>query len=637
MTADFDINEFLDMLRENYQKNIIQKNRNLLEIQKPTSHKTYKNPFEVLFGNLPISTQNSSGTSVIQKTKPEKINFKEKENNLYSKKSIESVLNLLKKNKNTSKKDSKKETSEKIEKNLEVPSPIEKKESNENNEKIFDVNRKYTLIKWKRNNKLLPITYSQIKYSEKEESLVYHLIEPPLNKKLKKIIDKTIDFFEERVDIPLDKLKSQEQVYPYLLQKMKDAWELYGYELNKKEKIIVEYYVFRETSGLGKIEALMHDPNIEDISCDGINLPVYIFHRDPALGEMPTNIIFNKKEELDNYVLKLAQKSGRSLSVANPLMDGSLPDGSRIQITYGTEIARRGSNFTIRKFTKKPLSPIDLLNYGTVSAGMLAYIWFLIEKQKSILISGATAAGKTSFLNALSLFIDPNLKVVSIEDTSELRLPHPNWIPEVSRIGFGPNKYGEVTMYDLLKSSLRQRPDYLIVGEVRGQEASVMFHAMSTGHPSFSTIHADRMETVIDRLTTRPINLPMSLLETLNVIIFLVKSKQKGKFVRRVHEVHEILGYNAKEKNILSEKYAKWKPGTDSFEIKKSKIIERLPEDLGISKKEIEKEIEHKQKIIEWLQKKKISDYRDVAKVIQLYYSEPEEVYKLIKGKNEEK
>jgi flagellar protein FlaI len=169
-------------------------------------------------------------------------------------------------------------------------------------------------------------------------------------------------------------------------------------------------------------------------------------------------------------------------------MDGSLPDGSRVQVTYGTDIAMRGSNFTIRKFTEKPITPIDELNFGTVSPEINAYLWMTVESGLSLLVAGSTATGKTSFLNAMSLFIQPELKIISIEDTPELRLPHPNWIPVVARAGFGIKGYGEVTMFDLLKSALRQRPNFVIVGEVRGKEAYVMFPGMATGHPSMGTL-----------------------------------------------------------------------------------------------------------------------------------------------------
>lgn len=532
--------------------------------------------------------------------------------------------------KSTTKKNKVEETKEELEEDREKKEENKRREIKRKKEDVLNINQDYSLIKVKRGENLIPLVQANIQYSSDEESLVYSLIEPQLNDKLKEVVEKTIEFFEERVDIPLDKLKTNNQIYPYLNEKMKDSWKVYNFSLDENETLIVRYYVFRETLGLGKIEALMHDPNIEDISCDGFNLPVYIYHRNPRFGEMPTNIVFTEKEELDNYVLKLAQKSGRSISVANPLMDGSLPDGSRVQVTYGTEIARRGSNFTIRKFTKKPLSPIDLINFGSINSEVLAYLWFLIEKEKSILISGSTAVGKTSFLNALSLFINPTAKVVSIEDTSELRLPHPNWIPEVSRMGFGPHHYGEVTMYDLLKSSLRQRPDYLVVGEVRGKEASVMFHAMSTGHPAFSTIHADRMETVIDRLTTRPISLPPSILETLNIVIFLMKSKRGGKLVRRTGQIQEICGYDTKEKELVYNKYVDWNPKDDTFSIYESKLLDRIPKEIGLDKEKIMEDIKHKKDILDWMKKKNISDYRDVAKIIQLYYSEPKDVAELI-------
>jgi len=294
----------------------------------------------------------------------------------------------------------------------------------------------------------------------------------------------------------------------------------------------------------------MRDPLIEDISCTGISYPIYIFHRNPLIGEIKTNLQFNSDEELDNFVIKLSVRTGRIVSVANPLLDAALPNGARIQITFGKDISRRGSSFTIRKFTEDPFTPIDLLLYGTVDFNMLAYLWTLVEEGRSLLISGGTATGKTSFLNAISLFIKPEKKIISIEDTAELKLPHPNWLSEVARPGYGPNRYGEVTMFDLLKAALRQRPDYIIVGEVRGEEAYILFQAMATGHAGLGTIHAESFEALMDRLLSPPINLPPSLLEVLDGVVFLKRLRYQGKYVRRVDKIYEILGFN-KEKRML--------------------------------------------------------------------------------------
>jgi flagellar protein FlaI len=293
----------------------------------------------------------------------------------------------------------------------------------------------------------------------------------------------------------------------------------------------------------------MNDPNIEDISCDGVGVPIYVYHRDQRFGSVRTNAKFDTEEELGSFVMRLSQKCGRSISIADPLLDGALPDGSRVQATSGSGISMKGSHFTIRKFTADPMTCVDLLNYGTVNSEILAYLWLAIEHGKSILIAGPTASGKTTMLNAPSLFIRPELKVITIEDTPELRLPHENWVSQVSRTGFGPEgvsgkKLGEIDLFDLLKASLRQRPDTIIVGEVRGREAYVLFQQMATGHPGMSTIHAESMMAVVNRLRTPPINLPPSLLQHLDLLLVLTRQRIKGKYIRRSKELVEVTGYD---------------------------------------------------------------------------------------------
>ncbi|MBU4245900.1 MAG: type II/IV secretion system ATPase subunit, partial [Nanoarchaeota archaeon] len=319
---------------------------------------------------------------------------------------------------------------------------------------------------------------------------------------------------------------------------------------------------------------------------------------------------------------------GRSISVSEPLSEGALPEGSRVQATLGTDIARRGSNFTIRKFTSDPLTPMHLLASGTLNEKMLAYFWYAIENNASILISGPTASGKTSLLNALSLFIKPSLKIVTIEDTPELKLPHTHWVPEVSRqgvLGMGSKMVGEVSMFDLLKGSLRQRPDYIIVGEVRGDEAYVLFQQMASGHSGLSTIHADSIDKVVDRLTTPPINLPPMLLETLDFVIFVKHIRYRGRYVRRIMEVREIQKYDTKDKEIKTLRVFRWFPKTDKFDTDASSaLLKKISLDTGITEEQVKAEINKRIKVIKWLKENKITDYRDVGRIIAAFYTNPD-------------
>jgi flagellar protein FlaI len=308
------------------------------------------------------------------------------------------------------------------------------------------------------------------------------------------------------------------------------------------------------------------------------------------------------------------------------------PNGSRVQATLGTDIARRGSNFTIRKFTEKPLTPTHMLRYKTLNSTQLAYLWLAIENGQSVLVSGGTATGKTCLLNALSLFIRPNLKIVSIEDTPELRLPHSHWIPEVARTPISiEGKVGEVSLFDLLKSSLRQRPDYIVLGEVRGKEAFVLFQQMATGHPSLATIHAASFPQLVDRLITPPISLPPSLLENINIVVFLVLSRMKGSHIRRADSIMEIVG--VKESRPITKKVFEWKPISDSFEIgEKSIILSSITRKLGITEDKLKEEMARRKKVLEWMLEQGIFDYREVAKIISTYYTNPERIMDLVES-----
>jgi flagellar protein FlaI len=397
----------------------------------------------------------------------------------------------------------------------------------------------------------------------------------------------------------------------------------------KKQRALI-YYVERDTVGFDKLHAIMLDPNVEDISCDGVGIGVYVYHRDPRFASVQTNVSFDSVDELNTFVSKLAQKSNKTISIAEPLLDASLPDGSRIQATLGTDIARRGSNFTIRKFTEKPLTPTHILRYKTMDSTQLAYLWLAVEGGQTILISGGTATGKTALLNALSLFIRPELKVVSIEDTAELRLPLPHWIPHVARAPLSiKGKIGEVTLFDLLKSSLRQRPDYLVLGEVRGKEAFVLFQQVATGHPALATMHAATIPQLIDRLVTPPISLPPGLLENIDIIVFLTLSRLKGSYVRRAENITEVTGLE--DNKPATNSVFEWRAASDTFDIVgKSVSLREIAKKAGVPEESVSAELFRRKAVLDWMLERGIFDYKDVGRIISMYYSNPERITDLM-------
>ncbi len=474
-------------------------------------------------------------------------------------------------------------------------------------------------------------SYVKIRWRKDLGGYFYEVKEPPLTDKLEKMIDKIKELLEQKLDIDLAKVKKLE-AKKYLKEKIQEIVKYFELTLSQTEMQILNYYIERDFLGYGKINPLMIDPNIEDISCDGVNIPLYVFHRDPEIGSVPTNILFESSEELDNFIIKLVQLTGKSISVAEPLVDGTLPDGSRLQATLGTDIARRGSNFTIRKFSEKPLTPTLLIMYNTLSSLSLAYLWLAIDYGRSVLISGGTASGKTTLLNVLSLFIRPNKKIVSIEDTAELRLPHPHWLPSVARTPIAENEKS-VDLFKLLKESLRQRPDYIVLGEVRGKEAYILFQQIATGHPSLATIHAENVDKLIDRLITPPISLPPSLISDLDLVVFIQQVRRGDKTVRRVTEIMEILDFNLEKNKPNSNIVFKWDPSEDILKpSKQTYLIPRISKLTGIPIENLVEEIRRRQIVLEWMKDKKIVDFEDVYKIIKTYYNYPNKLLAMIKS-----
>lgn len=384
------------------------------------------------------------------------------------------------------------------------------------------------------------------------------------------------------------------------------------------------YYITRDFVDYGKLDPVIRDNMTEDISVDGPDIPVYIYHRHH--GSIRSNVEFNR-EELDALIYKLAQRAGRHISLSKPLLSASLPNKDRIELSIGSEVTTKGSTVTIRRFKDIPITPVGLVNYGTFSVEMVAYLWMAVENGFNILVSGATASGKTTTLNALSMFIPPESKIVSIEDTREINLMHENWIPGVTRETEGA--HGTIEMFDLLRSALRQRPEYILVGEVRGREAYTLFQAMATGHITLSTVHADSADAVVRRLTKPPIDVPLMLLDSLDIITIQRMVKVADKGVRRCVQVIEITGIDFDAELLKTNELFNWRPDTFVF-TGESKIFEDIMATLNMSEEELAEEFAHRVQIIEWMKVKGLDDFESLTRILFDYNTDPGSVEKRI-------
>lgn len=473
-----------------------------------------------------------------------------------------------------------------------------------------------------------PYVYAAIVKDPETHKTRYEIIEPTFQKEEEKQLKDLKSFLMEEVDVNLKDIETREKAGNYLREKTKETIKKHRMKVAPEAIDKLVYYVIRDFVGYGKIDPLMKDQLIEDISADGVNIPIYVWHR--MYESIPTNIVFKEETELDSFIIRMAYLSGKNISIASPMLDASLPDGSRIQLTYGNEVTRRGSTFTIRRFRVDPLTISDLIAFKTISPEMAAYLWYIIENRASVLVAGGVASGKTTMLNCLSMFIKPEMKIVSVEDTQELNLPHENWIPSVVRLGFGreDKRSGTITLFDLLKAAVRQRPDYIIVGEVRGEEAYTLFQAMATGHLGMCTLHAESVEAAINRLESEPMNIPKTLIAMTNVIMVMGRTEIEGRPARRVNTATEVLGLNPEKTSIRTEEIFNWNLRFDKFVSSgKSALLEKQVNKLGISEEEVKRELNRRQAVLEWMARVGIRRYTDVANIIREYYASPERVF----------
>jgi archaeal flagellar protein FlaI len=476
-------------------------------------------------------------------------------------------------------------------------------------------------------------SYVRISYHNARNEYLYEVIEPPLSPIEKEILENLrvvlVGLFE-----PLPDLESETRHRE--LRRMVDEqlveWEISPSPTTKGRLV---YYLEREFIGYGVVDVPMTDSEVEDISCDGVGIPLYIYHR--KFGSIRSNLKFTTDEELDRFVIWLAQRSGKHISVANPMLDATIPDGSRLQATLGKHVTKRGSSFTVRRFRDNPFTPVDLLKFKTMSPEMMAYLWIAIESGQSMMVCGGTASGKTTTLNATLLFIPPQMKIVSIEDTRELNLPHENWVPSLTRAGFGAKNLvsgkapGEIDMFDLLAAALRQRPQYLMVGEVRGAEAFIVFQAMATGKTCYTTFHAESVSAMVHRMENPPISLPRSLVSALNLVLLQRQVKVGNKMTRRVQSLTEIVGLDPETNELITNSVYSWNAGDDTFMFSgHSYIYERVAIMKNWTMREMERDVRNRVEMLGYLKwresqatRQQPFTHRDVGRFVAYYYKEP--------------
>jgi len=501
-----------------------------------------------------------------------------------------------------------------------------------------------------------PYAFARIFFSAADGEILYHILEPTLHPgEQEQILQirRRMEAMMAQEELPLGEgqtLEASTALQEYLAQKFLTVIDLYDIEIAERRRPVVQYYLRREFVGLGRTDAVLRDPFLEDISCLGPGIPLFVFHR--VFGSLRTNLRYEGELELNRYIFRLAQLAGKHISIYQPILDATLQDGSRINLTLGTEVTRKGSTFSVRKFSSDPVSPIDLMKFGSVSAFELAYFWALVEAHRSLLISGGTAAGKTTFLNAICMFIRPEDKIVSIEDTPEIQIDHQNWIQSVARTGYGggasgvgasgvsgvgsghAKSAGSVTLFDLLVAALRQRPEYVIVGEVRGVESFTLFQAISVGHASLSTIHAGSIGELLHRVENEPMNIPRVLFQALDAVAFPAQVAVNQNRVRRIRGVTEILAIDPTTNELLTNDTFRWEPASDSFTfLGRSFVLEEIAERAGKSLDSLMAEVKRKETYLRLMDRLQMTYYRDVSRAIADYYVDPAEAVQRLEAR----
>lgn len=474
--------------------------------------------------------------------------------------------------------------------------------------------------------------WAHIAIVEKEDTkeIIYKIDEVSLTDLEKKIFSRILDYMIWSVG----EISPDVNPVDYISHKARQAIDLFRVRLGATPSVSwskILYYVERNVLGYDVLDPLIRDPFIEDISCNGVGYPVYVWHR--KYESIPTNLWFKSHDSLDKFVMKLAHKSGKHISVAHPILDSILPEGHRIAATYMKEVSTHGSTFTIRKFREDPITIIDLISFKTLTPLLAGYLWFLIDRKSPIMVLGVTGAGKTTLINSVLNLVKPTYKVVTIEDTPELRLPIENWVQLVSRPSYaaGESRAGEITLFDLVRVSLRYRPDIIAVGEVRGEEAYVLFQAIATGHGGVTTIHAEDIDSMIKRLKSPPMNIPESYIPLINSVLAVrrvsVREDGRPRSVRRVTDVWEL------DKDGSYVKIFYWSPSRDEIiaELSKSVMISRLSKLEERSPDDLLEEIMDRAAIMIWLNRRGVRNYREIARYISMYHLDRDKILNTVR------
>jgi flagellar protein FlaI len=452
----------------------------------------------------------------------------------------------------------------------------------------------------------------------------FYLDEVQLTKAEAKVYSYLLKRLEAELTIPRSAVNPKK----YFEEQAKHVIAKYGIKINPISWSKILYYAERDLVGFGVLDALLKDPNIEDISVDGINKPLFIYHRKHE--SLATNIVFVNDQALDNIIVRLAHMAGRHISTAFPILQGTLPGRHRVLATFRREVSPYGSLMTIRKFREDPLTIIDLLNFRVLDHRMAAYMWLMMENKAPSLVVGATGSGKTTLLNALLTLTRTNTKIVTIEEVQEINIPHPNWSALVTRESYGAGDISsEITLFDLVKAAMRMRPDIIVVGEVRGEEAYVLFSAIATGHGGLSTIHADDVESAIQRLVSKPMDVPPAFIPFLDIVLTVrriaVPSPDGSMHaIRRIMSIDEVIGAG-QYYNMF-----RWNQGADKHEIsdiRGSTKLAKIAKDMGVGLQDIANELNKRSLILHWLQEKGIRNFHDVSAVLEEYASRSKEVY----------
>ncbi len=461
-----------------------------------------------------------------------------------------------------------------------------------------------------------PFSYAWIFQDDSEGSFFYVVDDLPMSKEEREAYKRLKNILEYELKAPrLDEtlVDSFRRQLPVILDNHQAALEVNNQVGLRK----IVYYLEKDLIGYGKIDGLISDPFIEDISCLGINKPVYIYHRKYASTR--TNIIFTDEEELDDFITRVVHRQGKHVSIAHPIVDLTLPGKHRLAVSFGKETTPAGTSFTIRKFKEDPLTIVDLIVNETIDESIAAYLWMLMENKMSVMVVGPTGAGKTTALNAIACLVRPDFKMISVEEVQEINLPQENWVSTIARTGFGGDSDGEVTLYDLIKSAVRHRPSLILVGEVRGEEAYVLFQALATGHGGLCTMHADDVETVIKRLTQPPMNIPQNILSLMNCVIVVKQVKTASiNLLERKTSMRKFVKVAEIDNNGVPREVFTWNLTSDTFQknLEKSYLFSKIAQNLDVPLSVVQQEFERRKQILLTMVEQNLRDFRSVHKAL---------------------